>query len=227
MKNNRLLLVTFLVFISLLLAAFLFKPNRQQVKVNTKRPGSSIHTDVIKEFDSILKTKAKSTNDSLMNVLSLDSVMLKKAAQFVISEYDDVFGITWHKTKRFKHYSNSNHVSVYFGTHDSMKWLKLIMSYQGDDWIFFNKAYLSYDGNTLEIPFKTFEDHTSDNDHKGVWEWINVTINDSNVLFLLKLANSPNAKMRLSGKYSHTRTISKTERDAIREVLTAYLMNKV
>ena len=46
------------------------------------------------------------------------------------------------------------------------------MSYTGDDWIFFENAYLSYDGNTREVSFNKYNDKESDNSGGKVWEWI-------------------------------------------------------
>ena len=37
------------------------------------------------------------------------------------------------------------------------------MSYTGDDWIFFENAYLSYEGNTLEIKFDKYRNKETEN----------------------------------------------------------------
>ena len=138
--------------------------------------------------------------------------------------YDNVQNITWYYNKRFTHYNNTNHTSIYIGQHglDGNVWLRLKMSYAGDDWIFFDKAYLSYDGNTLEIPFDKYEDRESDNSGGRVWEWIDVNVTPDILIFLSGLVNGNEVKMRLSGKYSHTRTIPSSEVSAIKEVLLGY-----
>lgn len=96
------------------------------------------------------------------------------------------------------------------------------MSYSGDNWIFFESAYLSYDGNTTEIAFNKYEDKESDNSGYGVWEWIDVYVNSDLLSFLEKMANGKSLKMRLSGKYTHTRNLSVSEINAIKDVLLAY-----
>lgn len=137
-------------------------------------------------------------------------------------EYDDVSGITWYYNPYFKHYTNSNLVSVYMGRIGIGKpWLRLRMSYYGDGWIFFEKAYLSYDGNTIEIPFDKYEDKKTEND-SSCWEWIDVGVNDKTLRFLQAMIDGKSVKMRLSGKYTETHTLSKNEIAGIRDVLLAY-----
>ena len=71
-------------------------------------------------------------------------------------KFDDVSGITWYKQPYFTHYSNTNLTSIYMGVKGSSKWLILTMSYKGDDWIFFDDAILSYDGNSKTISFDKY-----------------------------------------------------------------------
>lgn len=135
---------------------------------------------------------------------------------------DDVSGITWYRNPYFTHYSNSNLTSIYMGVKNGQKYLRLIMSYKGDNWIFFKNAFLSYDGNTKEILFNEYQEKKTENEAGGVWEWIDVQVDNSLITFLKEFANSKNAKMRLSGKYSETRTLSYNERQGILAVLNGY-----
>lgn len=51
--------------------------------------------------------------------------------------YDDVSAISWYYNPYFTHYNNSNHMSIYMGKRTSGEpWLRLLMSYYGEDWIF-------------------------------------------------------------------------------------------
>lgn len=141
-------------------------------------------------------------------------------------KYDDVSGVTWYYNPYFKHYTNSNLASLYIGKQDSKVWLRLIMSYYGEDWIFFKSAYLSFDGNTREIFFDEYSDKKSEND-SSVWEWIDVSVDSSLLMYLKEFVKSKSPKMRLSGKYTHTRTLSAKEIKAFRDVLLAYdVLNK-
>lgn len=155
-------------------------------------------------------------------VAAAEKAKRMQAVKKLKKEHDDVAGIDWYYNPYFTHYNDSNHTSLYMGKKDGGKpWLRLKMSYYGDDWIFFDNAYLSYDGNTLEIPFDEYKDKKTDN-YTSCWEWIDVGVNDSILSFLKKMVDGKSVKMRLSGKYSKTRNLAKNEIDGIRDVLLAY-----
>ncbi|MDD4698412.1 MAG: hypothetical protein PHR52_12865 [Fermentimonas sp.] len=135
---------------------------------------------------------------------------------------DDVSGVTWYTNPYFTHYNNRNLTSLYIGQNGSSVWLRIKMSYQGEDWIFFENAYLSYEGKTKEIVFDEYENKETEVGNGGVWEWIDVTVSEYDIPFLKNLAKSTDSKMRLTGKYTKTRNLSSNERKAIEDVLLAY-----
>ncbi|MGC9330978.1 MAG: hypothetical protein ACP5DZ_03770 [Bacteroidales bacterium] len=97
---------------------------------------------------------------------------------------DDVSGITWYYNPYFTHYNNRNLTSIYMGNKESRQpWLILKMSYQGDDWIFFERAFLSYDGNTKEIIFDEYDNKKTENSGGSVWEWIQVSVDSDTESF--------------------------------------------
>ena len=136
-------------------------------------------------------------------------------------EFDDVSGITWYYNPYFTHYNNRNLCSLYIGRQENNVWLRLKMSYHGESWIFFDSAYLSYEGNTYNIAFNEYEDKKSDSNTE-TWEWIDVSVNGALLQFLQNAVKTGNIKMRLSGKYSKTRNLSKNEVKGLKDVLLAY-----
>jgi len=145
-----------------------------------------------------------------------------KSLKKLKKNHDDVSGVTWYKNPYFSHYYSEHKTSIYFGDDGNSKWLRLRMSYGGDDWIFFERAFLSYDGNTMEIKFDKYRDKETDNGSGSVWEWIDVSVSKDLETFLRDYSKSKNAKMRLSGKYTQTRTLSWEERQGLRDVLAGY-----
>ncbi len=137
-------------------------------------------------------------------------------------DVDDVEGITWYKNPYFTHYNNRNLTSLYIGLNENNIWLRLKMSYAGEDWIFFENAYLSYDGNTLKIPFDEYSEKKTEIGMGNVWEWIDITVSDNTEDFLRKMLDGKVKKMRLSGKYTKTRNLSSNEIRAIKDILLAY-----
>lgn len=135
---------------------------------------------------------------------------------------DDIAGITWYHNPYFTHHANSNHVSIYMGKKGTDKpYLRLVMSYYGEGWIFFDKAYLSYDGNTKQILFDDFRDKKTENNTK-CWEWIDVNVDEETLSFLKKMVEGKTIKMRLTGKYQKDRNLTETEIKAIKDVILGY-----
>lgn len=174
---------------------------------------NQLHSDILKtEEENKIKEEKRIAAEKEKKLTALNK--LKK-------NFDDVSGITWYKNPYFTHYTNSNRTSIYMGDNGTSRWIILMMSYYGDSWIFFEKAYLSYEGNTKEIIFDRYKDKDTDNDG-DVWEWIEVAVKESDLPFLREFALSSDAKMRLTGKYSKTRNLSENERKGILDVLNGY-----
>lgn len=145
-----------------------------------------------------------------------------KAVDVLRKNYDDVNGIMWFYSKQTNHRVWSNMASLYIGQDNSKVWLRLKMSYYGNDWIFFENAYLSYDGNTFAIPFDRYSDKKTENSGGMVWEWIDVGVDSGLLSYLHEFVKGGAPKMRLSGKYTHTRNLTTKEIKSMQEILLAY-----
>lgn len=91
-------------------------------------------------------------------------------------------------------------VRVYIGTHKGQnKWLRAVFEYNGDEWVFFNKAYIYDDmGDKIEFHFNYF-----DIDHKveygRVKEKIDVEFPSDQLPMFEKILNN-GLKVRFVGK---------------------------
>lgn len=187
-----------------------------------RHPETKEFKDAKTFYDKVLKIEEKKQKEA-KRIAEEKRQKKLKALKKLKKKSDEVSGITWYYNPYFTHYNNTNLTSIYMGDKESTQpWLILKMSYHGDGWIFFEHAYLSYDGNTKEIFFNEYDDKETENSGGGVWEWIQVSVNSDLKSFLREFAKSKNAKMRLSGKYSETRTLTYNERKAILAVLNGY-----
>lgn len=171
-------------------------------------------------------TKAKETLQQLIDKRDAAKKKEEEARRGIVNKLkktnDGILGITWYQNPYFKHTPNSNNVSVYIGKKGFEKpYMRLLMSYYGDGWIFFDKAYLSYDGITKEIPFKEYDEKKTENNTK-CWEWIDVAVDEETLSFLKKMVEGKSVKMRLTGKYQKDRNLTTTEIKAIKDVLLGY-----
>lgn len=171
----------------------------------------------LKAVEDLMIETQKYIQDSIKRVEDQKMACLSRLNK----EYDDVNGITWYKSAKHDYSVISNSMNLYFGVTKSDIWLRLKMSYTGENWIFFENAFLSYDGNTISIPFDQYKEKQSENDTE-VWEWIDVVVDDETLAFLEKFKNGKKLKMRLSGKYTATKTLTKIEVQAIKDVLMGY-----
>ena len=150
----------------------------------------------------------------------------KEALKKLKRTYDDVSNITWYENKYYTHYTNTNRASLYMGVQNNNVWLRLRMSYEGENWIFFEKAYLSYDGNTHEVRFNEYRDKKTENEGGRVWEWLDIQVDEELANFLNNMVTGKSVKMRLSGKYTETRNLSRNEIKGFTDVLRAYNLMK-
>jgi hypothetical protein len=185
------------------------------------KEGQKIYDQVI-EYEKLEEEKRKQEQEE--KKLEEERLKQEKLASLnkLTKKHDDVSGFTFYFQPYFEHYTNTNLTSIYIAKQDSSIWLNLRMSYKGKNWIFFENAYLSYEGNTIAIPFNRFEDKDSDNGGGSVWEYLDAAVTDDILIFLRKFAYSTDAKMRLSGKYTETRTLTWNERQGIIDVLNGY-----
>ena len=191
-------------------------------KLKAKYPGSKSFEELKSIYDESLKN-VESERLSAEKASTLADEKKAASLKQLKTKYDDVEGITWYKQRYFTHHTNSNRVSIYAGyIKGSSPWLRLTMSYDGEDWIFFKTAQLSFDGDTRTFPFDDYTEKKSDNGGGEVWEWMDISISQADIDWLRKFANSKNAKMRLSGKYTETRNLTSDERQGIIDVLNGY-----
>lgn len=151
--------------------------------------------------------------------IEVEKAKRMQAVNVLRKKHDDVSGMTWYFSKKAR--NSGTYCQLYLGKGEGGDvYLRLQMQYHGDDWIFFNQAYLSYDGNTREIEFNKYKDKETDVSG-GVWEWIDVNVDDE-LPFIKKMVNGNSVKWRLEGRYTETRKFSAQEIAGMKEVLLAY-----
>ena len=190
-------------------------------EIENRHPESSEYSKAKEIYDQVILIEENNRIEAERKVAAEKQEKLQ-ALKKLVKKHDDISGITWYKQPYYTHYTNSNLISIYMGDDGTSQWLRLIMSYYGEDWIFFERAYISYEGNTKEIVFDEYDDKETENDGGYVWEWIDLSMNEDVENFLRDFAKSKDAKMRLTGKYTKTRSLTYNERQGIIDVLNGY-----
>lgn len=137
-------------------------------------------------------------------------------------EEDRVRNLRFYYPKVYPEYIDTRcYVLPYLGQDGKNTWLRLMFDYTGDDWVFFKKVLFAIDGELFTRSF-TYRDIVHDNDSGVVWEYIDVE-GEPYIDLLWKVANSQETIIRFEGDdHIHDFTVKSSDKEAIREVLTAY-----
>lgn len=149
---------------------------------------------------------------------------IKALQKRTITKKDEFSSTSYIETNKFTHYTNTNLISIYLAKNSYGHDPYLMLSYTGDDWIFFEDIYLKSGDDILQVLFNKYEDKKTDNNSK-VWEWINMRAAPEIIDFLEEAANSGELKIRLSGKYVKDRTVSKKELSALKDIIQLYRLS--
>jgi len=147
---------------------------------------------------------------------------LKNALADLRVKTDSVTNKKWYYARTTTQYVDSNSIHLYMGQEQgSDPYLRFRIQYAGDDWLFINKFTLNVDGEVFVIE-PDYGDMERDND-SDVWEWYDTNPSDENVSMLKAIMNSKKAVIRCEGdQYYKDRTITSTEKKALKAVLTGY-----
>ena len=186
-------------------------------------------------YDSLpAETQAQVANAAVLESAAAELKALKQEqAQQLLSgmrlEEDKIRGMRFYYPSAWRFYSNGNwaadircFILPYLGQDDSSTWLRLVYNYTGDDWVFYDSVIVAADDERFTKSFNYF-DIVHNNSGGDVWEYIDTDVGASEIEMLWAIANSSEALVRFQGDdYSYDFTINETDKQAIRDALTAY-----
>lgn len=145
------------------------------------------------------------------------------ALQNIRPEYDKVEHRTWYYHKNHPEYIDiCCYIYPYIGKIDNGEaWLRVMLNYTGDQWIFWSKATISVDGNNT---YKTFSrsELVRDNDTE-VWEYADFAPNGEDIALLKSIAGSAETIIRFEGDtYYYDHVVTANEKTAILDILAAF-----
>ena len=113
-----------------------------------------------------------------------------------------------------------NEVNFYIGIKPDKTWLRMIVKYYGDDWLFVQSYKVSADSILWESPSLEFKrDHSSG----SVWEWMEKSPTDEDLRNMRALATAENPIIRFQGRhYYKDFKLSGEQQDSITNSLELY-----
>ena len=138
-------------------------------------------------------------------------------------KYDEFQDVTWVTNKRVE-----NNISVYGGfqgkTYTKPMFYRLVVSYTGKDWIFFDNMIVITDSGKYTIDFPKLEQKT-DVGYGYVYETYDVFLDNTNKGIVRSMANSDNVKIRLKGRENvYDFTLTKADKAGLKAMID--LMDK-
>ena len=149
---------------------------------------------------------------------------LANATRKMRIKVDDMNDITWYYDRNSPQYTNYNGFYAYIGTQKGSKpWLRLVIQYVADDWLFIDNYIIKVDEKTFKISEDGYGEIKTDNSGGEIWEWLDRKVGYSEYEIIKAVANGKNVKIRFNGKdYYKDKTISVSQKVALRNVLDAY-----
>lgn len=149
------------------------------------------------------------------------------ALQKLTADYDKVEKLTWYEHRNQPRYTDiCCYIYPYIGRmDDGYTWLRVALNYtdaQTDaGWIFFNHVIFSVDGENTTRSFSR-DEIVRDNDTE-VWEIADFEPDNTEIQLLLSIADSTETIIRFEGdEYYEDHIVTDKEKEAIKDVLTAY-----
>lgn len=182
------------------------------IKYNSENEQYSSVSDSANQFMALLREEAAELNKHRAEVFK----RLK-------SNHDSFDNVTWYKNPYFTHYNFSNNVSAYIGMSGRKIWMRMIVTYSGSDWIFFDECNIKFGNDLFPVVFNKYDKKT---DVKGghVYEMIDKPLEALEMSYLYGILPDNNeGQIRMSGKYQTTRNLTKNEIKGLRDILDAYI----
>ena len=139
-------------------------------------------------------------------------------------EKDTVENINWYYPSSYPKYINTrSFVLPYIGEKDGYFWLRLVFDYAGDDWIFMEQAIVNVDGQVAGTVDFGYMDVQRDTAYGAkLSEVADISPTTSQIEMLRKIAESDNTTIRLKGTYQKDLTVSASDKQGIKDILTYY-----
>jgi len=192
-----------------------------------KHPASQQSTEakqLLDVADNGIKEKNIAEEKAKAEKEKAEKERLANATKKMRVKVDDMNDITWYYDKSSPQYNNYNGFYAYIGKKKGSKpWLRLVIQYASDDWLFIEKYIIKVDGQTYNITEDYYGEIKTDNGSGGICEWLDRKIGYSEYQIIKAVANGKDVKIRFNGKdYYKDKTITVQQRAALRNVLDAY-----
>jgi hypothetical protein len=175
------------------------------------------------EFKSLKSDISSLADEQVRKEEAARNAKYLSALRSMRTSKDNFNGITFYKDRSTPYYANYSTFHLYIGkSSGSDPYLRFVVRYSDDDWLFVDNAEINIDGSRYDLNVSSSEWET-DNGSGDIWEWIDITPSDYHLGLIDKVINSRSAVIRFYGsQYRNDRTISSSQKNGLRNILNAY-----
>ncbi len=181
-------------------------------------------TDII-DFNDKYSTYSKIVDteiiDTKINSFDKSEIENIKLIQSLMVKSDEFTGVTWVSLQPYRYNKLKISIHPYISINGDNVSMRLGITYSSKDWLFIDKIYLLVDGDVKNFNIKS-SDIKRETVRGGIIEMIDISLVDDDIIFLNKLVDGNNTKMKLSGKYSEINIITDNEKKDAKDILKAY-----
>lgn len=132
---------------------------------------------------------------------------------------DEFTGTTFYQHPSKPRYADSRtYFLPYLGASKGQVWMRFVVHYTADDWLFIEQASFNIDGDIVPLPDTEWK---RDNDSE-IWEWTDIPVALPIRALLHRIADSKKTVVRFEGRqYFNNVTVSADDKQAIKDMFTA------
>jgi hypothetical protein len=173
-----------------------------------------------------LLTNVKSLIEKIKNEKELaEKQRLANSTKKLISSYDKIEKITWYKDRALHNsFAVLPRVYLYMGIKTgSYPWLRFVIQYYGDDWVFLNKYIIHVDGEKMVL-IPPSQPNREVGSAGSVYETNDLLVTTEIEKIVKAIMNSNEAIIRFSGPdKAMDYTVSSLEKKALRNIIDGYV----
>ncbi|BCO09289.1 hypothetical protein GF1_16650 [Desulfolithobacter dissulfuricans] len=200
------------------------QPTFDSDEVENLSPNSTV---IVQGYsNSWVRVKAKSGNEGWLakkwvSESKVENQVIKPAHErYTVKSIDKFEKIIWYENKGHFFLSLISNIRIYIGKREkSPPFLRMKVTYHGDDWLFVKSFSVLVDGKKYGPYLYDFKRDNS----SAVWEWCDVYVSGKEYKLIEDIISSKEAIIRFYGRlYIKDHTVTPKERDFLRKMMLSY-----
>lgn len=151
------------------------------------------------------------------------AVKIKQTLSAFRKKVDEIKEIEWYYDHATSEYINTNDIHLYIGVpKHGDPFLRLRIRYTADNWLFIEKYIIKADDSKYTM-LPGYFNVQRDNSGGEIWEWYDTSPTSNEIEMIRSIIESEQTTLRHEGsQYYNDRTITNSEKRALKNVLDAY-----